>query len=157
MKLARTLLLLLMCCSVVGFASCGQPTDVFDPVVSVDESNEEWNQAVAKARATFGQFLENREKFEKANVKFGVPASDGSREYIWFSPTEITDSEITGVCANAPAKVPGLKLGDTRKFKRSELTDWMIMDGSNCYGGYTIRVLVKMDPKNAPPMNFVDF
>ena len=115
--------------------------------------------AIKTAQKTFGQFLEKWDTMpnDGVSVKFGIPSSDDSLEHIWFQPTEITDSEITGVCGNEPARVPGLKLGDTRTFKRSELTDWMILDGTDCYGGYTIRVLARMEPENAPALNFVDF
>ena len=134
-------------------------TSVSDPVVHVDESNAEMNKAMETARQTFDKFLDNWDKLPSDNVgvKFGLPTRDGGVEHIWFEPSEITDTEITGTCGNDPAKVAGLKYGDTRTFKRSELTDWMILVGDKCYGGYTIRVLVKMEPENAPPMTFADF
>ena len=147
-----------MSCGILGFASCDS-AGVSDPVVRVDESNAEMEAAIKTAQKTFGQFLEKWDTMpnDGVSVKFGIPSSDDSLERIWFQPTEITDSEITGVCGNEPARVPGLKLGDTRTFKRSELTDWMILDGTDCYGGYTIRVLARMEPENAPALNFVDF
>ena len=163
MNLSKTLFLLLSCC-VLGFASCDSPiasnsTENSDPVIKVDDSNVEMEEAIKTAQKTFGEFTKRWDTMpnDGASVKFGVPTSDDNLEHIWFKPTKITDTEITGVCGNDPAKVPGLKLGDTRTFKRTELSDWMILKGTDCYGGYTIRVLAKMDPDNAPPLNFVDF
>lgn len=155
--MAKIVLVLMSCC-LVAFASCDSPSSS-DPVVNVDSSNDEMQEAIATAKKTFSQFVDNWKTMpnDGASVKFGVPTSDDSVEHIWFEPTKITATEITGVCGNDPAKVPGLKLGDTRTFKRSELTDWMILDGTKCYGGYTVRVLTKMDPSNAPPLEFVDF
>ena len=117
------------------------------------------NKAIETAKSTFNQFLKNWETMpgSSVSVKFGVPTSDDSIEHIWFQPTEITETSITGICGNDPANVPDLKLGDQRTFKRSEMSDWMILVGNKCYGGYTIRVLSKMEPENAPPFEFVDF
>jgi len=157
MNITRTLLLL-MPLFLLCFSACNSGT-ISDPIINVGEENEEMNDAINTARKTFHQFLEKWETMpnDGASVKFGVPTSDDSLEHIWFQPVKITDTEITGICGNDPAKVPGLKLGDERTFKRSEMTDWMILDGAKCYGGYTIRVLVKMEPENAPPLEFVDF
>ncbi|MEM9660436.1 MAG: DUF2314 domain-containing protein [Planctomycetota bacterium] len=49
-----------------------------------------------------------------------------------------------------------LNLGDTRTVARNDVTDWMIVVGNKCFGGYTIRVLAKRDPSAAPPLEFVD-
>jgi len=157
MNLPRTLLLLIPC-FFLCFASCDSPP-ISDPVINVDETNGAMNEAIETAKSTFHHFLDNWETMPNAtsSVKFGVPTSDDSLEHIWFEPIKITDTEITGICGNEPARVPGLKLGDMRTFKRSEMSDWMILDESNCYGGYTIRVLVEMEPENAPPFKFVDF
>jgi len=152
------IIFVLMSCFFLSFVSCSSST-VSDPVINVEDSDQAMNAAISTARQTFPQFLANwqTKPNDGASIKFGVPASDGSLEHIWFEPTNITETEITGVCGNDPAQVPGLKLGDTRTFKRSELSDWMILDGTKCYGGYTIQVLVKMEPENAPPLEFVEF
>ena len=132
---------------------------IIDPVVMVDETNSEMKKAIATARKTFDQFVDNWKSMpnDGVSVKFGLPTRDGGVEHIWFQPSQITDTEITGICGNDPADVAGLKLGDVRTFDRSELTDWMILKGDKCYGGYTLQVLVKMEPENAPPFKYVDF
>ena len=137
---------------------CGS-SSVRDPVVKVDETNVEMQDAIDTARKTFDQFVKNWKSMRNdgVSVKFGLPTWDDEIEHIWFNPSEITDTEITGTCGNEPAKVAGLKYGDVRRFDRSELTDWMILQGDKCYGGYTIRVLSKMEPDMAPPLKFIDF
>jgi len=69
----------------------------------------------------------------------------------------IEGDEIEAVCANDPEHVPGLKDGDKRKLKTSDLSDWMIMLDGKCYGAYTTRVLAKRDPSQWPPFEFADF
>lgn len=64
--------------------------------------------------------------------------------------------KIIGKCANDPVDVPGLGMGDIRKVTRADVSDWMIVVGNQCYGGYTIRVLAKRDPDAVPPLEFVD-
>ena len=117
------------------------------------------NAAMEKARETFPQFLKRWKTMpnDGASVKVGLPTSDGAAEYIWFEPIAITDTHITGICENEPRNVANLKLGDKRTLSRSEVSDWMIMVGDKCYGGYTIRVLAQLDPENAPPFTFADF
>ena len=60
-------------------------------------------------------------------------------------------------CANDPENIAGLRFGDVRTVDRSQVSDWMIMENGECYGGYTIRVLSELDPANAPPLKFVDY
>ena len=72
------------------------------------------------------------------------------------STAEALSHEITGECANDPEKIPGLKLGDVRTVTRNDVSDWMIVVGNKCFGGYTIRVLAERDPDAAPPLEFVD-
>ena len=149
-------------CIVLSFAliaTCVVGCGSEDPVVSVDDSNVEMNKAIETARNTFAQFQKNWKTMpnDGASIKFGLPTKDGNVEHIWFEPIEITDETVKASCGNDPVNVDGLKLGDVRTFKRSEITDWMILSGARCYGAYTVRVLVKMDPENAPPLEFVDF
>ena len=116
------------------------------------------NAAIETARQTFPQFLKSWKSMpsDGVSVKVGLPTSDDDIEHIWFEPITITDTDVIGICGNDPNKIPNLKLGDRRKFSRSEVSDWMILVGDKCYGGYTVRVLSQMEPENAPPFTFLD-
>lgn len=129
------------------------------PVLQVKKSNQEMAEAVEKARETFPSFLENwkNQKNTAVSIKFAIPTDNGELEHIWFQPTEITDEKIDATCGNKPLNVSGLKYGDSRSFTRNDISDWMILVKEKCYGGYTIRVQAKLNPKNAPPFTFVDF
>lgn len=145
--------LVLMC---VG---CNDATTVDDGIVDVDKDDATMNAAMDKARATLGQFEQNWQggNVGVASLKFKMETSTGDSEYIWFEPTEITQTSATGTCSNDPRDVPGLALGDERTVDRSQIADWMIMENGKCYGGYTIRVLSERDPDNAPPLEFADY
>lgn len=129
-------------------------------VVHVEEDDAEMSAAIATAQETFGFFEANWKTMpnDGYSLKFALPTGhdDGALEHIWFSPTEINGDQITGECANDPENIPGLKLGETRTVARSDISDWMIVVGNQCYGGYTIRVLATRDPALAPPLEFVD-
>lgn len=127
-------------------------------VVNVADHDSEMLSAIKTAKETFSFFEENWKtiKSDGYSLKFALPTTDGGIEHIWFSPTKIQGDKISGECANDPVKIPGLKIGDARTVSRDDISDWMIMIGNKCYGGYTIRVLAKRDPNAAPPFEFMD-
>ena len=129
-----------------------------DVVVSVSSEDVEMNGAIERAKREFNFFADNWKTTKNCrySLKFELPNSVGGYEYIWFNPIEISGEIITAQCANAPDKVDGLKVGDVRQLNIKQLSDWMIVDGGKCYGGYTIRVLTKRRPNDKRPFEFVD-
>ncbi|MEM9411592.1 MAG: DUF2314 domain-containing protein [Planctomycetota bacterium] len=118
----------------------------------------EMNAAISTARDTFPQFLANWKKLpnDGVSIKIAVPTDSGDAEHIWFNPTRITKDKITGTCGSKPVDVAELNYGEERTYDISKLSDWMIVIGKKCYGGYTIRVLAKQ-PNFEPPFEFADF
>lgn len=153
--------LIIVACS-IGLAvsvttGCDSTGNGNSGVINVEDDNAAMIAAIEQARATFPKFRENwQSEWDGVSVKFGIPTTDNSLEHIWFEPVKIDGNSITARCANEPVNVPDLQLGDVRTLSVEDLSDWMIIDGSDCYGGYTIRVLSEMDPANAPAMNFKD-
>ncbi|WDQ18409.1 DUF2314 domain-containing protein [Rhodopirellula sp. P2] len=147
--------------TLIAFCGCSEsptPNSSVSSVVNVEDDDSEMNAAIAKAQETLS-FFENNWKTmgsDAYSLKFALPTSDGELEHIWFTPIKIEGDEITGECANDPENIPNLKLGDARTVTRSDITDWMIIVGQKCYGGYTIRVLSEREPDVAPPLEFVD-
>ena len=137
--------------------SCGNNDN--PPVIDVDSENQQMNTAIEKAKETLNQFFANYKKIENDgySLKFGLETSDGGIEHIWFNPLEVKGETIKAECANEPRDIPDLKLGDIIDLKREQITDWMIVTGNKCYGGYTVRVLAEIDPENAPPFVYADF
>lgn len=145
----------------VMMSGCNSPTGDSSStpgVVQVEGDDPEMRAAIATAKETLGFFEQNWKtmKNDGYSLKFALPASNGELEHIWFSPTEIHGDRITGECANDPVAIPGLKIGDTRTVTRDDVSDWMILVGNQCFGGYTVRVLAKRDPDAAPPFEFRD-
>ncbi len=151
MKQLLLIPLLLFLCSCLGQS---QP-----PVIDVDAANVAMNNAVQAAKDSLDQFFEHYQSLPDAqySLKFALTTSSGGEEHIWFNPIAVNGAEIEAACANEPRNIPDLKVGDVRKLKRSDVSDWMILSGGKCYGGYTIRVLSEMDPKSTAPFEFADF
>ena len=129
-----------------------------DAVIKVDDQDEEMNAAMKKAKSEFKFFTDNWKTMKNNgySLKFWVRTDDNSIEYIWFNPISIDGNVIKAECANDPENIRNLKIGDIRELNVDQLSDWMIMAGNKCYGGYTIRVLVKRDPSQKPPFEFAD-
>lgn len=128
-------------------------------VVDVESTDTLMNAAIERARRTVDIFIENYRTMENDgySMKFGLITADGGVEHIWFNPIEINGDEIKAECANEPRNITGLKVGDVRTFKKSQVTDWMIVVGNKCYGGFTIQVIAAKDPSNMPLYEFVEF
>ena len=159
--MTRELLTVSILMVIVMTAGCNNSADDNSStgrVVNVGDGDTEMIAAIANAKRTFPFFEKNWKamKNDGYSLKFSLPTSDGDLEHIWFSPTEIQGNKITGECANDPARIPGLKIGDVRTVTRDEVSDWMIVVGKKCYGGYTTRVLSQRVPESAPPLEFVD-
>jgi uncharacterized protein YegJ (DUF2314 family) len=130
-----------------------------DVVISVDENDPEMQAAIETARKTFPKFLDKWKTTQNQgySLKFAIRTANGGFEHIWFNPEHIEGDLVKAECANDAENVPGLKVGDMRELKTSDLSDWMIMLNGKCYGGYTTRVLIKRDPNQKPPFEFADF
>ena len=134
-------------------AGCGSPNPA---VINVEEDDAAMNTAIAEAAQTFDFFVENWQTMKSDSVAFKVHVKAGDDvEHIWFTPVSINEDQLVGICANEPVRIPGLKIGDQRTFSRDDLSDWIILDGNQCHGGYTIEVMSMMAPQDAPPFEFV--
>jgi len=150
-----------MFCALFSITACDAPTTEElpnPPVVRVESGDPEWSAAVRRAKDTFWFFEQNWQTLENDgySVKFALQNTAGELEHIWFSPTRIAGDSITGECANDPRDIPGLKFGDSRTVTRDQISDWMIVVGNKCYGGYTIRVAADRQKGSAPDFEFVD-
>lgn len=155
-RIAFAALLFSTLCIHVG---CDHQPSRSDGVVAVEGTDQAMVAAIAKANATFGQFEKHWKRADESGigVKFAMDTDSGGVEHIWFTPTKVEAERITANCGNDPVEISGLQFGDQRIFDRSKISDWMIMENGQCYGGYTIRVLVERQPENAPPFEFADY
>ncbi|MCC9644460.1 DUF2314 domain-containing protein [Rhodopirellula sp. JC740] len=140
---------------------CNQPveqTTESSNFIKVEGDDPEMDSAIETAQETFDYFRKHWQdpSFDGYSVKFALPTPDDDLEHIWFEPTAIDGDQITASCANDPVNLPDLQYGDSRTVGLDSLSDWMLVKGNQCYGGYTIRVLTKRSPEAAPPLEFMD-
>lgn len=114
-------------------------------VVYYDDSDDLMNRGIAKAKATYAEFLTALEAKDPASTGFSVKkpfeAREG-KEHLWISDVAWDGKKFTGTVGNEPVNVPGLALGQAVEVKPEELSDWMYILDGKLYGGYTIRVMM---------------
>ena len=86
-----------------------------------------------RARRTLTILRALKEEFDSlglsAVVKLGYEVEGGAatdREHLWFVVHEIHGDKVDATLANAPHRVPSLKLGQRGEFGLDRLTDWMM-------------------------------
>jgi len=128
-----------------------------DEIVNFTDDDAEMNAAIAKARATLPVFWKHLaahpEMAQDHSLKVGLPATGGGHEHIWVGHIQAKGDKITGLLANEPNALPGLKLGSPVTFTQGQISDWAYTKGGKLYGHYTTRVVIKhIDPAEAAPV-----
>lgn len=122
--------------------------------VAISKNNEQMLQAYAKARQTLPQFLSaiGSARFSGAvnSVKIKLRDHDTSEElgedrfaYLWlWDVRQGTGGALHATVRELPKDgLNKLKVGETFRFDEQDVHDWMIMDGSQAWGGFTLRVI----------------
>ena len=78
-----------------------------------------------------------------------VAISDSNNtEHFWLKDIDQAGSGYTGTIDNTPRSVTHVEFGQRYTFPRKDISDWMYRQNGKIFGGYTIRVLLKMIPKS---------
>ena len=82
-------------------------------IYSVESDDQEMNNAIARSRETFNDFLSafnsNNETQSAYAVKMPFPTENGA-EHIWLVDIEINDGKMFGYIDNVPDQVSSVKL-----------------------------------------------
>ena len=121
-----------------------------DELAIVAKSDPVMAKAMSKARQTLPDFLSTaaapKAGMEGFAVKVAIREGDNA-EYFWITPFTTKDGSFSGEINNRPRSVRSVKLGQTITFDRSEIVDWMYMDGDKMKGNYTACALLKSASK----------
>jgi len=113
-------------------------------VYLVESDDDAMNQAIAKAKATYPEFVKALSVHDSAamngSVKLMFEAAR-SVEHLWVNKLYFADGKLFGVVNNTPLHEVNLKLGDTVEVDRNTVSDWMYVKNGKLQGGYTIRLL----------------
>jgi uncharacterized protein YegJ (DUF2314 family) len=119
-------------------------------VTMVPENDPEMAAAIAKGRATLGQFWQALEKpapnEQSFALKVALPLGNGRAEHIWANNVERRDGKIFGTINNEPKDLKNVRLGQRIEVSDVLISDWMYMRSGKIVGGYTIRALLKHMP-----------
>jgi uncharacterized protein YegJ (DUF2314 family) len=115
--------------------------------ISVQSADADINQAIARAKATFGTFSgainakdADRDTFA-VKIEFPADADSGAEsEHIWLSNVRVDGDKITGQINNEPEFIATLRMGDEVTVDAADLSDWYYVQDGKLVGGYSIRV-----------------
>ena len=106
--------------------------------------------AMGKARATLPDFLAlsvaPKPDMQAFSVKVAIHDGDDA-EYFWITPFTDDNGQFSGVINNTPRMIHSVKMGQTITFDRSDIVDWMYLDGGKMKGNYTACALLKSASK----------
>ena len=134
------------------------------PVVDVQEDDADMTAAIEKARNTVDKFVTAMENPTPQQDGFSIKllVEEGPKgEPMWLSPVRLEGDEFVGVLNNEPLELKNVKIGDELRVPKSEISDWMYLDGGKMAGAYTLRVLMEKatpEERAAMPggMEFID-
>lgn len=112
----------------------------------VEGDDPEMQAAFDKARASVLQFVEKMDDPQFADAEFYVKKrfdQDGLSEHMWLSVVRVEGSEFVGLVGNDPQIVTHVTCGDEARVAFNEISDWMITQGDDMTGGFTVEVLMR--------------
>jgi uncharacterized protein YegJ (DUF2314 family) len=123
-----------------------------DNFVSVSGDDKAMNDAIAKAKATSGEFVTafhaKKDGTKDFFIKKPYKTLLSGVEHMWIEVLAEKDGNFSGVVANEAEETHEVKMGQRVNVKIDEISDWKYQDGKKLIGGYTIRYFVeKMSPK----------
>jgi len=149
--IVRVFLLVLAALSFVVFSGCSKNKEGGN-FTSVSKDDQAMNDAIAKAKATSGEFIKAFHEQNGENSDFYVkkpyPTPSGGHEHMWIEVSGETNGILTGRIANDAEYTREVKFGQEVSLKIEEISDWKYQRGKKLVGGYTIRYFLdKMSPK----------
>lgn len=127
----------------LAFAGCSRSSGNFS---AVSDDDAAMNEAIAKAKATSGQFVEALRARKPGTKDFYVKkpykTPDDGHEHMWVEISAEKDGVLEGTVANEPQHTTEVNWGQKVSVDLSEISDWKYQDGNKLIGGYTIRYFV---------------
>ena len=147
---ATTIRLVLLLVLALGASQAGAQSgqsDARSPVIDVSRGDPIMEAAKRKGKATLPEFLavaaNPRPSMKNLSLKIGL-SSATKTEYIWVGPFEqLPDQSFSGRLANEPKHAQNLKRGDTVRFNKSDIIDWLHVEDGKMQGSFTTCALAR--------------
>lgn len=122
-----------------GKADEAMATMTFGGISQADAEDPKMVAAIAEARRRWPEFVAAWQSTEdRGTFIVKAPFTDGVHtEHMWVTPTQIEESQITGILMNQPFQLPRPREGDEVTFATEGLTDWMMVQDDEVVGAFT--------------------
>lgn len=127
-------------------SSCNTKDHTKPKVYTISPYDTEMNNAIETAKQTLDSFDYAFKNNSRIFTFFGLKKRFKENqiiEHVWIGNIQIKNGKYIGIIDNIPEKIKNVKLGDTVKIDKRDISDWMYIKNSKLYGGYTTRLLVK--------------
>ncbi|MDX8497161.1 DUF2314 domain-containing protein [Mesorhizobium sp. VK4C] len=119
-----------------------------DNVVAYSTTDEAMQGAKAKGHSTLPRFHELMDARTPGTYTVKFPLTqNGATEHIWMQLVAFSDGHFVGLLADKPVNGNQYKMGDRMTVAEADVEDWMIRNGGDVYGGYTVRQALADMPK----------
>jgi len=115
-----------------------------DEIYNVEADDKAMNAAIAKAGATYPDFLKALKSPEPTAQGYAVKIKfeEGDAvEHMWLGDLHFKDGKLLGILNSDPVSIKKVSPGDTLEVDKSSLSDWMYIKNNKLMGGYTVKVL----------------
>jgi uncharacterized protein YegJ (DUF2314 family) len=139
----------------IAFVGCKSEPDVVesisvtdeDKAYNVSEDNVEMNAAMREAARNYPLFERAMQlpdtSLSNFTVKMRFKYGDNNTEHMWISDLHLVGGQLFGLLNTEPLHVEGVKVGDTIRVIRDDISDWFYTKNGKLEGGYTIKVIYK--------------
>jgi uncharacterized protein YegJ (DUF2314 family) len=114
-------------------------------IIIVEQGDKQMEFAISKAQSPLSKFdsalFSNNPDYSSFALKVRFAYGVNNGEHIWLTDITKTKGEYKGVVNNEPEYISNLKLNDTIRIDKKDISDWMFMDKDSLRGGFTIKLL----------------
>ncbi len=68
-------------------------------------------------------------------------------EFMWVDQIQRSDDHFTAILGDTPEYIHNIKPGDRVEFEKSDIFDWLYIEGGKVRGNYTACLLLLAGPK----------
>lgn len=121
-----------------------------DELKFMDDDAPAMRTAFARARATLDDFLKKAKAPAAKTSTYAVKVKIGDgqmSEYFWVSDFKQDQKTFSGVLSNEPRIVKSIRLGQTYRFNKDQIVDWVYLDEKGqMVGNFTMCALLTTEP-----------
>jgi uncharacterized protein YegJ (DUF2314 family) len=111
-------------------------------------------KGIVEARKTASEFLRayRARGPSQRDFRFKMLAAEkGLVEQYWVTLESAADDSFTGIVANHPGDITGVKYSERVTVPASEISDWMYVENGVLKGGYSVRLMRdRLQPEERP-------